>query len=78
MYQTNPFCLVGYKKATPSGPTLLTLLIITGLLVEGTLEPNVLPNGTSGSNINAVPAVPTIFRKSKRETEPNPGISFNT
>jgi hypothetical protein len=56
----------------------LSLLIITGLLAKGTLEPNVLPNGTRGSNINAVPAVPTIFKKSKRETEPNPGISFNT
>jgi hypothetical protein len=77
MYQTNPFCLVGYKKATPSGPTLSTLFIITGLLVIVTLVPNALPNDAKGSNINAVPKVPTILKKSRRETEHNFGIIFN-
>jgi hypothetical protein len=77
MYQTNPFCLVGYKNATPSGPTLLTLFIINGLLVIGTLVPNVLPNDARGSNTNAVPVDPTNFKKSRRETEPNIGIMFN-
>jgi hypothetical protein len=74
MYQTNPFCLVGYKKATPSGPTLLTLFIINGLLVIGILVPNVLANDAKGSNINAVPTDPTILKKSRRETESNLGI----
>jgi hypothetical protein len=77
MYQTKPFRLVGYKKATPSGPTLLSRLIITGLLDEVTLLPKVFPNGTNGNNINAVPALPTIFRKSRRETECSLGISHN-
>jgi hypothetical protein len=67
MYQTKPFGLVGYKKTTSSGPTMLTLLIVKGLLVAGTPAPNAFPNGTSGSNINAVPAVPTNFKKSRRD-----------
>jgi hypothetical protein len=67
MYHTKPFGLVGYKKTTPSGPTMLTRLIVTGLLVAGTPAPTVLPNSTNGSNIKAVPAVPTNFKKSRRD-----------
>src|SRR5437867_1045260 len=62
----NLFGLVGYKKTTPSGPTILTRLI-GGLLVAGTPIPNAFPNGTNGNNINAVPAVPTNFKKSRRD-----------
>jgi hypothetical protein len=69
--------LVGYKKATPSGPSLLSRLIITGLLGGVTLVPSVFPNGTNGSNINAAPAVPTIFKKSRREKERFLDISHN-
>jgi hypothetical protein len=39
--------------------------------------PSVFPNRTNGSNINAVPAVPTIFKKSRRENERFLGISQN-
>jgi hypothetical protein len=67
MYQTKPSGLVGYKKTTPSGPTMLTRLVIAGLLVAGTSAPNAFPNGTNGSNINVVPAVPTNFKKSRRD-----------
>ena len=63
-----PFGLVGYKNATPSRPTLLTRFIIRGLLVIGTVCARALPNGTNGNNINAVPAVPNNFKKSRRET----------
>jgi hypothetical protein len=77
MYQTKPFGLVGYKKATPSGPSLSSRLIIRGLLAAVTLLPKVFPNGTNGSSINAVPAIPTIFRKSRRETERSFGNSNN-
>jgi hypothetical protein len=66
MYQTKPFGLLGYKKTTPSGPTMLTRLV-TGLLVMGTPVPNTFPNGTNGNNINAAPAVPTNFKKSRRD-----------
>jgi hypothetical protein len=66
MYQTKPFGLVGYKKTTPSGPTILTRFF-TGLLVTGTPIPNAFPNGTNGNNISAVPEVPTNFKKSRRD-----------
>jgi hypothetical protein len=56
---------------------LLSRLIITGLLGGVTLVPSVFPNGTNGSNINAVPAVPTIFKKSSREKELFLDISHN-
>jgi hypothetical protein len=39
--------------------------------------PTVFANGTNGSNINAVPTVPTIFKKSRRENEGSLGISHN-
>jgi hypothetical protein len=52
-------------------------LIIIILLAGVTLVPIAFPNGTNGSNIKAVPVVPTIFKKSRRENEGSLGISHN-
>jgi hypothetical protein len=56
---------------------MLTRLDITGLLVAGTPAPSAFPNGTNGNNINAVPAVPTNFKKSRRDINLTFVISLN-
>jgi hypothetical protein len=38
-----------------------------GLLYVGTLWPNSFPKGIKGRNGSAIPAIPAIFRKSRRE-----------
>jgi hypothetical protein len=54
-------------------------LITVGLLVAAAVAsaPNAFPNGTKGSNINATPALPTNFKKSKRDTKCTFGISYD-